>query len=163
MLGLRWGRRRGGGRVRGTGTGRRCLSRGRSIGGARTGLRVGLRLRSRSWLGLDRAKAGRRRDGGGAARLACRGGVGGRGYGFVAVRAGAIGLAEATALRTVAVLALGQKTARNLGQRGAGLAVDRMVVVLASRRTAVLGPGQLVGICLRRMAALELVDVVFLG
>lgn len=117
-------------------------------------------------LGLDRAKAGRRGDGGGAAGLACRGAVGGRlgrGYGLVAVRAGAIGLAEATALRTAAVLALGQKTIRNLGQRGAGPAADRMVVVLASKRTAVLGLGQLVGICLRQMAALELVDAVLLG
>lgn len=103
---------------------------------------------------------------GGAAGLACRSGVGGRlgrGYGLVAVRVGAIGLAEATALRTVAVLALGQKAVRNLEQRGAGLAADRMVVVLALRRTAVLGLGQLVEICLRQMAALELVDAVFLG
>ena len=60
------------------------------------------------------------------------------------MRVGAIGLAEAIALRTVAVLALGQKAVRNLKQKGAGLAADRMVVVLVLRRLAVLGLGQLV-------------------
>ena len=79
------------------------------------------------------------------------------------MRVGAIGLAEAIALRTVAVLALGQKAVRNLEQKGAGLAVDRMVAVLVLRRSAVLGLEQLVGICLRQMAALELVDAVFLA
>lgn len=62
----------------------------------------------------------------------------------------------------MAVLALGQKAVRNLEQKAAGLAADRMVVVLVLRRSAVLGLGQLVGICLRQMAALELVDTVFL-
>ena len=79
------------------------------------------------------------------------------------MRVGAIGLAEATALRTVAVPGLGQKAVRNLEQKGAGLAANRMVVVLVLRRTAALGLGQLVGICSRQMAALELVVAVFLG
>lgn len=79
------------------------------------------------------------------------------------MRVGAIGLAEATALRTVAVLGLGQKAVRNLEQKGVGLAADRMVVVLVLKRSAVLGLGQLVGICSRQMAALELVVAVFLG
>ena len=60
------------------------------------------------------------------------------------MRVGATGLVEAIALRTVAVLALGQKAVRNLEQKGAGLAADRMVVVLVLRRLAVLGLGQLV-------------------
>jgi hypothetical protein len=79
------------------------------------------------------------------------------------VRVGATGLAEAIALRTVAVPALGQKVVRNLEQKGAGLAADQMAVVLVLRRSAVLGLGQLVRICLWQMAALELVVAVFLG
>ena len=92
-------------------------------------------------------KAGRRGNGGGAARLAYHGGVGGhlgRRHGLVAVRVGAAGLAEAIALRTVAVPALGQKAVRNLEQEGAGLAADRMVVALVLRRSSVPGLGQLV-------------------